>query len=345
MASGFRFRKKIKLLPGLDLNISKSGFSFSIGPDKAHITTGTHGTTLYFNLPGSGAYYQKKIGGSDKDADANDKNGDKGKQEEEALKVGFTDRLTTPPPELSVLDALREMNDGNAEKAFEHARREPRNADGAFLAGYLALRLGHYQEAIDYFNDALRQRDELGKAFEKHKLDFAVGMPITEEINVQLTPTENSILIALSEAYHQMDMPEAAIEMLMNLNKRDPEDLIVRLSLAELLDERYPDAQQAQQQMVQLAEGVHNESPIHATLMYYRGLALRKLGLLEGALDTFNKALRRQKDYPDDLLTALRYERALVYEAQGEEQKAKEEFEKVYAVAPSLGEVAAKLGL
>ena len=338
MASGFRFRKKIKLLPGVDLNISKTGFSFSIGPDKAHITTGTHGTTLYFNLPGSGAYYQKKIGGKNKDTE----NGDKA---EDALKVGFTDRLTTPPPELSLLDALRELNDGNTEKAFEHARQEPRNADGAFLAGYLALRLGHYQDAIEYLNEALRKREELGKTFEKYKLEFAVGLPITEEINVQLTPTENSILIALAETYRQMEMPEAAIEVLMDLHQRDPEDLIVRLSLAELLDERYPDAQQAQQQIVQLAEGVHNESPIHAALMYYRGMALRKLGLLEGALDTFNKALRRHKDYPDDLLTALRYERALVYEATGEAKKAREEFEKVYAVAPSFGEVAAKLGL
>jgi tetratricopeptide (TPR) repeat protein len=204
---------------------------------------------------------------------------------------------------------------------------------------------GRYQEAIDYFNEALQQRDDLGKTFEKHKLEFAVGLPITEEINVQLTPTENSILTALAEAYHQMDMPEAAIELLMTLNKRDPEDLIVRLSLAELLEERYPDAQQAQQQIVQLAEGVHNESPIHAALMYYRGKALRKLSLLEGALDTLNKALRRHKDYPEDLLTALRYERALVYEAIGKDRKAREEFEKVYAVAPSFGEVAAKLGL
>lgn len=344
MTSGFRFRKSIKLLPGLDLNISKTGFSFSIGPDDAHITTGTHGTWLYLDLPGSGAYYRRKLDSVAEDAGLKKDNGDKEEAEDERLKVGFTDRLTMPPPELALLDALNELKAGNANRALDHAR-EAEIADGAFLAGYLALRLGHYEEAVEHFNKALRHPDELGKTFEKHELEFAVGLPISEELSIQLTPTESSILTALAEAYQQVNMPEAAIELLMKLHERDPEDLVVRLSLAELLNERYPNAEQVQQQMVELAEGVHNESPVHAALMYYRGIALRKLGLLEGARDTFNKALRRHKDYPDDLLTALRYERAMVYEAMGDESRAKEEFEKVYAVAPSHEEVAAKLGL
>ena len=94
-----------------------------------------------------------------------------------------------------------------------------------------------------------------------------------------------------------------------------------------------------------LAEGVHNESPVHASLMFYRARALRKLGLLDAAQDTINQALSRKKDYPSDLLVALRYERDQVYEAQGKVKLATSEFQKVYAEAPDFEDVATKVGL
>ena len=119
----------------------------------------------------------------------------------------------------------------------------------------------------------------------------------------------------------------------------------VRLSLAELYDERYSDSGDAQKKIVEFAEGVHNESPLHASLMLYRARALRKLGLLEAAQETLTEALRRKKDYPPDLLIALRYERALVYEATGKDKQARSEFEKLYAEAPTFADVAARVGL
>ncbi|MEO8607785.1 MAG: DUF4236 domain-containing protein [Chloroflexota bacterium] len=60
--SGFRFRKSLQLLPGVRLNISKTGASLSLGPRGAHITTGTSGTYFSLDLPGSGAYYRQKTG-------------------------------------------------------------------------------------------------------------------------------------------------------------------------------------------------------------------------------------------------------------------------------------------
>jgi tetratricopeptide (TPR) repeat protein len=218
-------------------------------------------------------------------------------------------------------------------------------ADGAFLAGFLAFKRGQLPEAANYFKSALEQKDTLGKACEKYEIDMGVSLPITEEVDAYIQPDENGVLLALAETYQHLDQPELAIETLRHLHQQDPDDLVVRLSLAELLDTRYPDAEQIQQQIVQLAENVHNESPIHAALMFYRARALRKLGLLDGALDTLTRALRRKKDYPSDLLLALRYERALVYEATGKEKEAHKEFQKVYAEAPSYEDVAAKLGL
>lgn len=51
---GFRFRKSIKILPGIRLNLSKSGISTSIGGPGASINFGGQGTRQTVGLPGTG---------------------------------------------------------------------------------------------------------------------------------------------------------------------------------------------------------------------------------------------------------------------------------------------------
>jgi hypothetical protein len=50
----FRFRQSFKIIPGVRLNLSKSGASVSLGPRGAHFTIGPHGTRTTIGLPGSG---------------------------------------------------------------------------------------------------------------------------------------------------------------------------------------------------------------------------------------------------------------------------------------------------
>ena len=56
------FRRRIKIIPGVRLNISKSGLSASVGVSGASVTFGGRGGT-YANLgiPGTGIYTRKKI--------------------------------------------------------------------------------------------------------------------------------------------------------------------------------------------------------------------------------------------------------------------------------------------
>lgn len=60
---GIRFRKRIKLAPGLHLNLSGSGLSLSTGPRGASMTFGGRGGT-YMNagIPGSGLYTRERVG-------------------------------------------------------------------------------------------------------------------------------------------------------------------------------------------------------------------------------------------------------------------------------------------
>lgn len=51
---GLRFTKRIKIAPGVTLNLSKSGISTSVGPRGAKVTVG-HGQTRYTaGIPGTG---------------------------------------------------------------------------------------------------------------------------------------------------------------------------------------------------------------------------------------------------------------------------------------------------
>jgi hypothetical protein len=54
---GFRFRRSIKLFPGLRLNFGKRGISTSIGVRSAHVTYGPTGTRTTVGLPGTGLSY------------------------------------------------------------------------------------------------------------------------------------------------------------------------------------------------------------------------------------------------------------------------------------------------
>jgi hypothetical protein len=54
---GFRFRRSVKILPGVRLNVGKRGVSTSIGVRGAHVTFGKSGTRTTVGLPGSGLSY------------------------------------------------------------------------------------------------------------------------------------------------------------------------------------------------------------------------------------------------------------------------------------------------
>ncbi|MGA2792242.1 MAG: DUF4236 domain-containing protein [Roseiarcus sp.] len=59
---GFRFYKRVSLIPGLRVNLSRSGASVSLGRRGAWYTIGPRGRRVTVGLPGSGLFYTEKIG-------------------------------------------------------------------------------------------------------------------------------------------------------------------------------------------------------------------------------------------------------------------------------------------
>lgn len=62
---GFRFQKRIRILPGLWINLSKSGVSASAGGHGATVNVGADGRRMVtFGIPGTGMSYRVPLSGT-----------------------------------------------------------------------------------------------------------------------------------------------------------------------------------------------------------------------------------------------------------------------------------------
>jgi len=173
----------------------------------------------------------------------------------------------------------------------------------------------------------------------------ACGHAQAGEVSAHVGPDLRGVLLGLVEVYQRQERWQDAIACLERLRRLEPDDVVVKLSLAELLLDAHPGDKKVCQKVVRLVEGIENETPIHAALMLYKAKALRHLGLATAARDTLTAALRRKKGRSEELLRALRYERALVYEDLGQHRRSRSELEKLYAEDPDYEDVAIRLGL
>lgn len=264
---------------------------------------------------------------------------------EDRLTLGFFKRLVTSDDEEALVDGCRELVLGNDDKAIHYLKQAVHLADGAYLAGFLALKQERLEEAANYLVNASEKYNRLGRYFSKYGISATMSLPITDEVSAHVGPDLRGVLLGLVEIYQHQERWQAAIACLQRLRRLEPDDVVVTLSFAELLLNAYPDNKNACQRIVRLGKGIKNETPIHTALMFYKAKALRHLGLATAARDTLTAALRRKKGRSDELLRFLRYERALAYEDLRQKSRTRAEFEKIYAEDPDFEDVAERLGL
>jgi hypothetical protein len=56
-----RFWRRVRIVPGLRVNLSKSGASVSVGRRGAWLTTGPRGQRATVGLPGTGLFWTEKL--------------------------------------------------------------------------------------------------------------------------------------------------------------------------------------------------------------------------------------------------------------------------------------------
>ncbi len=343
---GFRFFRRMKIAPGVTLNFSKSGLSTSLGPRGARVTLGRRGVRKTVGLPGTGLHYTELDGWKRRGKTARTTSEPPAPPSpRHRLDLGFFERLMTPSDERAFVDGCKAYVAGDVAGAADHLRQAVHMADGAFLAGFLAMDAKRLDEAERCLRLAAARHGMLGKHFDKYGLQVELAVPITETVLAHIRPSRRGVLLGLAEVYQATGRPADAMDCLKQLRREAPDDVVVRLSMAELALEAAPNDTRLAKEVVDLAGDVANESTVHAALMLYKARALRTLDLPVAARDVLTAAIRRKRGRPRDLLHALRYERARVYEDLGHTTRARREFEKLFADDPAYEDVAQRLGL
>ena len=340
----FRFFRRIRVAPGVHLNLSKGGVSMSAGPRGLKATVGTSGRRFTAGIPGTGLHYTKVA-----------KTGRSGSRAAEAvvhspehaepIRSGFWRNLGTSAEEKAFVEGVNAVARGDDQTAAGHLAQARGLPDADFLAGVLLIGEHRWDEAVLLLRSAHGAGDELGRLFGKYDVNIGAGLAISDEISVRVGADRVGVLLCLVEVYQSLNRQADAIVCLEELLRLAGNDVVVQLSLAEFLMATRPASQDRCHKVVSLTGETENISELHAALLLYRGQALRDLGLPTAARDALTAGLRRRKDRRAEILNALRYERALVYLELGQKQRARRELETLYATDPDYEDVAERLGL
>jgi tetratricopeptide (TPR) repeat protein len=336
----FRFWRRIRLAPGVTLNLSKSTASLSLGPRGAKYTISPRGNRATAGLTGTGLFYtvhdRTRTGRGGAAPAPNVPKRDR-------LKLGFFQRLITPANEQRFIDGIRALSEGDqiaALAAFEDAQDLP---DAAWMAGMIRLRREEFDPAKTHFRYALGRLDDLGTLFAKYEIAAQASLPITSDIFAHAFPRERGTRLALVEIAQLEGRHDDAMAHLERLMELDPTDPVVLVSFAELALDT-PDDRALMDRVVRATVHVENETPVDTAILLYRARALAALGMPDAAIDVFTLANRRRKDRPEGLLHQIRYDRAVLYDQVGQKAQARRELERLYAADPSFEDVAERLG-
>lgn len=128
---GLRFGKRITIIPGVRLNISKSGVSASVGPRGLSLTAGRRGVHLNAGIPGSGLSYRERLdrpsGSKRTTGAASAFSGPVSISVDDAGALSFTDSAGTPVPP-AVVKRIKAEQAADIE-ALLHRAAEKANRD------------------------------------------------------------------------------------------------------------------------------------------------------------------------------------------------------------------------
>lgn len=108
----FRFQRRIRIAPGVRINLSKSGVGLSVGPRGYSTSIGPRGVYRNVGLPGTGLSYREKIGSASGRSSRNQSAASSGQVDVEISEDGKM-QFTLPdgsPASQSVAKRVREQN-------------------------------------------------------------------------------------------------------------------------------------------------------------------------------------------------------------------------------------------
>lgn len=344
------FRKRIKIAPGVTLNLTQSGVGLTVGPKGLKYTIGPRGQFVTAGIPGSGVYVREKVGGQPRaQAAPRDK-------ETSPLKAA-------PLADLTASKSARQFREGcesyfaeqyeAALKQFEAVAEGGEYApDGLLMAGLSAYLLDKPEQAIDHLLGCL---DRMGKeqpvpgqpeSLAAQHIDDgeSFSVPVTRFVSADLPYSAllaTFLSVELTQIHGKLDN---AIELAEAFQQGIPAHTrrLMQLSLAELytIAERFDALEDFFEQQV---GGLENTDNIAVEMMLYWAATLVRQERYEAAREVYSRALSRTKDRDPLLLKTAEYARADLYARWGKSAEARTYFEKLYAADPSFADVAERV--
>jgi tetratricopeptide (TPR) repeat protein len=349
---GFRFFKRVNILPGVSMNFSKSGPSFSFGPRGMKYTIGPKGSRKTFGIPGTGLYYTTT---------SSHKKGPRGTQVNlqrsgtqhsstqlpvsNNVKLGYFQQMLLSPQEKQLLNGLNAFMSGNNDVAFRFFQQGSALPDCAFMCGFLALGREDYQTAEGYLRQCELNIGELGKAINKINANLELLLDISEYIEAPINVDARGLGLSLVEAYQHLDNYNEAMRILERIWNSNPSDKVICLSLIDLISLSPVANKQQLHDVVDMTKTIENEEPIDTNILYLRAYALYRLNLVDAAIAQLSGILRKKKNRPEILMLDIRYLRAQMYEELNQKAKAKKDYQDIYMKNPKYEDVAARLGI
>lgn len=374
-----RFRRSVKLAPGVRLNVSKSGLGMSFGGPGLRYTIGPNGRrTRTIGIPGTGvSYVETEGGGRSGSRRAEDVVLDSGP----ALDLGAAPDAPAAPHEPF---GGRSAGGGTAtDSEVDPAAVLPRasffasKAERAYRQGLLAHLAGDPKGTIAAFEAALAEEPDLGGAHLFAGVAYnALGRASDGILHLEAIVAGGA---PLPDRYLEKFMPPGRIDATLTVGITDEVDVhppigeaAAVLILAELLqtagklDEAIGLIQQVHAEklddpvaLLSLADLLHADGDLEAVVMLTDGLedrddlslaaldirakALVATGLPDAGLEILGAALAAPDHRDPELLRLVRYDRALAYEAAGRRAEARADLAALYARDSSYRDVKARI--
>ena len=349
---GFRFFKRIKILPGVYINVGKSGPSLSLGPRGIKTTVGRKGIRQSFGLPGTGLSYSKNFkpwGGSSAkapnagkaaSAPAQAREQPSAQNDYEKLNLGFFAKLVCSKEEKALAKGLQACILGDFAGAEPHLKAALPLADAAFTLGVAYLNTQRYEEAEKLFALAEQTPEKIGLIYQKYNLGMTIHLAVCPFYEADFAPCVLVSYLAHVEMLQQLKRIPDACKLLQKAQECFPDNLDAIISLAEILLENEPNNEEKMKDLLELTKNLENDSYAHAVLLMYKAEAFDNLGMTEAAITTLTTALRKKADRPKEFLLELQYQRGNLYEKTGKHAQALKDLNAVFAEDPTYANVA-----
>jgi tetratricopeptide (TPR) repeat protein len=310
-AMGFRMRKSIKVVPGVRLNLSKTGVGASIGAGGVRYSAHSSGRRTVSARTGiPGVYYQQSAGKS-----RSSRSAPAGAPSGAPKKPG----LFAPKGEKELYKAVK-AQDPQAIKRVGEEHSDFRLPSYS-LAGLLILDQ-EPAEAERLLDEAFATgNDPAEEKFVSTYLFTHIRLSIAEGVAAELPINRDAVGLALAELKQKGGNLDGAIAVVEQLEPTT----YSAVSLAELYAQS-----RRWDEVVELTEGVKNEDDASALLCVFRGRAFREQAFHDAAHEALKEALRARSRAAEIRHLALA-ERAQNFVAQGKKSQARKDLERILA--------------